>query len=71
MCGCSQRMRWLLERGHWEFNAATKEWEKEGYDSIPDHRIEEDHFRILIETVVQETGHSRAAGWLNKLGGIL
>ncbi|MHC4702675.1 MAG: hypothetical protein ACYTFQ_19100 [Planctomycetota bacterium] len=44
-------------------------WTKEGYDSYLDARIEEDHFRVLIESMWSELTHSRAATFLRKVQG--
>lgn len=46
-------------------------WRKEGSEhEIPDDRIEEDHFRVLVETMVGETYRARVGRLLQKTGRI-
>ncbi len=67
MCGCADRMRDILD--HFGYTLADGLWTKEGRKTFPDARIEEDHFRVLIESMADEAMRSRAANWLRKIGG--
>lgn len=68
-CGCAKRMRWVLRQAGYHFDPADSVWKKEGaLQEFPDSRIEEDHFRVLIETLADEMAGNRAANFLRKLG---
>jgi hypothetical protein len=41
-------------------------WFKEGGREFPDSRIEEDHFRVLIESMRDELFRAKAANFLRK-----
>ncbi len=47
-CGCAKRMRGILKLAG--YTLADGEWTK-GDHVVPDDRVEEDHFKVLIETM--------------------
>lgn len=64
-CGCAGRMRKILRQ--MEYTLVANEWVK-GDHMIPDARIEEDHFRVLIETMEKGLLRKRAQLFTRRLG---
>lgn len=63
-CKCANRMRGILRLAKYELNDGV--WEKEGRDPIPDSRVEEHHFKTLIETMHIETMSSKAVNFIKR-----
>ena len=65
-CGCAKRMRNILR-----YTGYTLEedgvWRKDGEMEFPDSRVEEDHFRVLIETLSSEMFGKKAADFMRKV----
>ena len=68
-CGCSGRLRYLLQKMGWARDPHSAEWRKDGHEPIPDERVEEDHFRVLIETLWHEAMVARAQVFKRRLQG--
>ena len=66
-CGCASRMRTILRMSGYSLGDDSV-WTK-GDHEIPDERIEEDHFRVLIETMEQGLYGAKAALFARRLGG--
>ena len=68
-CGCAKRMRGILHaRGYKRDENGV--WRKEGSEhAIPDDRVEEEHFKVLIETMVSETMSWRVNRLMNRTRG--
>lgn len=65
-CGCASRMRTILRMSG--YTLEDGEWTK-GDHQIPDERIEEDHFRVLIETMDHRLFGAKARAFTKRLGG--
>jgi hypothetical protein len=64
-CGCASRLRGVLRLGGYTLGDDGV-WRKEGHNDIPDARVEEEHFRVLIESLSDRLFHARAANFLRK-----
>jgi len=67
MCGCADRMRGILRTAG--YTLVNGEWIK-GDHTVPDDRVEEDHFRVLIETMGAGLHRARAQLFTRRLKGI-
>lgn len=65
-CGCAGRMRNILRQTG--YTLADDEWSK-GDHVIPNSRIEEDHFRVLIETMEKSVFAEKARLFTRRLLG--
>ena len=65
-CGCARRMRTILEKAHYELEDGV--WRKDDHE-IPDDRVEEKHFKVLIETMGRELSASRVTTFFKTLEG--
>lgn len=65
-CGCAQRMRGILKLAGYDLYEGI--WTK-GVHTVPDDRIEEEHFRIFIETMGKELFATRAQRFTQRLLG--
>ena len=66
MCGCADRMAEVLRKLDWRREGDN--WVKEGFDPIPHDRVEDDHTRLLVETMYRQVQFTVANKWLHKLG---
>ena len=65
-CGCAQRMRGILKLAG--YTLVDGEWTKGGH-MISDDRIEEDHTKVLIETMEKGLFAARAKLFSQRLLG--
>ena len=69
-CGCAGRMRSVLVTLGYRLDHARGVWTKDGAaQEFPDSRVEEDHFRVLIESMSDQLLGARAANFMRKVGG--
>ena len=61
-------MRSILKLAGYKLDS-DEVWRKEGAQDFPDARVEEDHFRVLIETLSEQLFHRRATNFLRKTQG--
>ena len=66
-CGCASRMRTILKMSGYT-RGDDDVWTK-GDHQIPDERIEEEHFRVLIETMDNNLFGAKARAFSKRLGG--
>ena len=67
-CGCANRMRRVLVEFGYTLDP-DQVWRRAGdSQEFPDSRIEEDHFRVLIETLSAKLSGVRTANFLRKIG---
>ena len=64
-CGCAGRMRKILERAGYELEAGV--WVRDGHE-IPDDRVEEEHFKVLIETLERRLVADRLNRFFERVG---
>lgn len=65
-CGCAGRMRKILANFGYKLEDGV--WRHPDLEqTFPDARIEDDHFRVLIETMEQKLQNTRAANFMRKL----
>ena len=67
-CGCAGRMRSVLKLNGYSLDADSV-WRREGHPDYPDARVEEEHFRVLIEAMSDAAFGLRAANFVRKIGG--
>jgi hypothetical protein len=60
-------MRWILGQQGYELDPTDEVWRKEGAPEFPDSRIEEDHFRVLIEAMLTRVFSKRAADFARRV----
>ncbi len=63
-CGCAQRMRGILKLAGYKLDDGV--WTK-GVHTVPDDRVEEDHFRVFIESMSTELFGARASAFMRRL----
>ena len=66
-CGCARRMRTILRMAGYS-RGDDDVWTK-GDHEIPDEKIEEEHFKVLIETMEQTLWGAKRAAFSKRLGG--
>ena len=66
-CGCASRMRRILRLSGYSLGDDSV-WTK-GDHQIPDERIEDEHFKVLIETMETKLYGVKAALFNKRLGG--
>lgn len=65
-CGCAGRMRLILKQIGYQLEDGV--WRRSPDDpEFPDTRVEEEHLRVLIETMGREIWHGRAQRMLRRL----
>lgn len=66
-CGCAGRMRRILHTVG--YRVVAGEWRRGENDPVfPDSRVEEDHFRVLIEAMHREVVGAKVARFMRKIG---
>lgn len=66
-CGCADRMRSILKLDGYTLEGEY--WVKEGRESFEDSRLEEDHFRVLIESMSEKLFGRRALNFTRRVTG--
>lgn len=62
-------MRRILKWAGYELDLRDEVWRKDGEPEFPDSRVEEDHFRVLIEAMQTKAFKHRATNFVRRLGG--
>lgn len=65
-CGCAKRMRNILRLAKYELEEDGV-WRKNGGPEFPDDRVEEHHFKVLIETLQSEVFKGKADNFMNRI----
>lgn len=65
-CGCASRMRNILRQTGYTLTEGV--WTK-GVHTVPDDRLEEDHFRVFIETMEKSVFAEKARLFTRRLLG--
>lgn len=64
-CGCASRMRTILRRSGYQLGD-DEVWRK-GDHEIPDAKVEDEHFRVLIETLEVQLLRPRVKAFMERL----